>query len=166
MFGKNKKTEFDDFSRVLMCNIKNGSVNHKSAQRLTQVARRLSNRANFIMRKDLFTDRKPNQSKVDKLLKKGTLKPEDKDLYRRLPAAVSQRTIQIVGDNWSSFASAKSDWKKSPDKYQAAPKRCIYHVALFVSLRIILSLQKSLTLSLFLWRKASSPISPTTQKHQ
>jgi putative transposase len=122
MFGKKEKSEFDNSSRVLMCNIKNGSANFKSAKRLTQITRRISNRANYIMRKDLFTGRKPNQSKVDKLLKKGSLAAEDKALYKRIPAAVSQRTIQIVGDNWSSFAAAKSDWKKNQEKYKAAPR--------------------------------------------
>ncbi len=122
MFGKKTKSEFDDTSRVLMCNIKNGSANFHASKRLTQITRRLSNRANFIMRKDLFTDRKPNQSKVDKLLKQGKLNVLDKDLYRRLPAAISQRTIQIVGDNWRSFAAAKADWKKNPDKYLEMPR--------------------------------------------
>jgi len=115
MFGKKEKTEYDNSVRVLMCNIKKGSTNFKSAKRLTQITRRISNRANYIMRNDLFTGRKPDQSKVDKLLKTGRLKTEDKALYQRIPAAVSQRTIQIVGDNWSSFAAAKADWKKSPE---------------------------------------------------
>ena len=122
MFGKKNKSEFDNTSRVLMCNIKNGSVNHRSAKRLTQIARRISNRANYIMRKDLFSGRKPNQSKVDKLLKTGKLSEVDKALYYKLPAAVSQRTIQIVGDDWKSFAEAKADWKKYPEKYQASPR--------------------------------------------
>lgn len=122
MFGKKEKSDFDDGTRVLMCNIKNGSAHHKSAKRLTQIARRLSNRANYLLRKDLFTGRSPNQSKVDKLLKTGALNATDHALYGRLPAAVSQRTIQIVGDNWSSFAKAKSDWKKHPEKYLAAPR--------------------------------------------
>ncbi|WP_198597714.1 hypothetical protein, partial [Vibrio breoganii] len=77
----------------------------------TQISRRISNRANYIMRKDLFTGRKPDQSKVDKLLKKGRLSESDIELYNRLPAAVAQRVIQIVGDNWKSFAAAKADWK-------------------------------------------------------
>lgn len=122
MFGKKAKSEFNNSSRALMCNIKNGSANHKTAKRLTQIARRISNRANFIMRKDLFTDRKPNQSKVDKLLKQGKLNASDKELYCRLPAAVSQRSVQIVGDNWKGFATAKADWKAHPEKYLAAPK--------------------------------------------
>ena len=69
MFARKTKFEFDHSSRVLMCNIKNSSANHKAAKRLTQITRRISNRANYIMRKDLFTGRKPNQSNVDKLLK-------------------------------------------------------------------------------------------------
>jgi putative transposase len=103
-------------------NLKNNSENHTSAKRLTQISRRISNRANYIMRKDLFSGRKPNQSKVDKLLKTGKISESDIELYQRLPAAVSQRTIQIVGDNWSSFAKAKADWKKSPAKYIAMPR--------------------------------------------
>lgn len=73
------------------------------------------------MRKDLFTGRKPNQSKVDKLLKQGVIKDSDKELYNRMPAAVAQRTIQIVGESWSSFAAAKCDWKKHPEKYLGRP---------------------------------------------
>ena len=122
MFGKKSKSEFDGSSRILISFIKNGSANHQNAKRLTQIARRISNRANFIMRKDLFTGRKPNQSKVDKLLKTGTLSPNDKELYCRFPAAVSQRSIQIVGDNWSGFAAAKADWKMNSDKYSSAPR--------------------------------------------
>jgi len=122
MFDKKTKSEFDNASRVLMCNIKNGSANHKSAKRLTQIARRISNRANYIMRKDLFSGRKPNQSKVDKLLKRGKLHAKDKALYNRFPAAVAQRTIQIVGDNWKGFGAAKADWKRSPEKYVASPR--------------------------------------------
>jgi putative transposase len=122
MVRKKQKDEFDNSCRVLICNIKNGSVNHRAAKRLTQIARRISNRANFLMRKDLFTGRKPNQSKVDKLLKNAKLNKSDKELYSRFPAAVSQRSIQIVGDNWKAFAAAKSDWKVNPSKYTSAPK--------------------------------------------
>lgn len=122
MVRKKKSSEFDNSSRVLLANVKHGSKNHKAAKRLTQIARRISNRANFIMRKDLFTGRKPDQSKVDKLLKQARLSEGDKALYNRLPAAVSQRSIQIVGDNWKSFAAAKADYKKSPEKYESAPK--------------------------------------------
>ncbi|ANO35605.1 hypothetical protein A6E01_20550 (plasmid) [Vibrio breoganii] len=120
--ARKKKSKFDNSSRVLMANVKNGSTNHKTAKRLTQISRRISNRANYIMRKDLFTGRKPDQSKVDKLLKKGRLSESDIELYNRLPAAVAQRVIQIVGDNWKSFAAAKADWKKDPTKYLAMPK--------------------------------------------
>lgn len=122
MFGKKEKSEFDNFTRVVMCNIKNGSVNYNAAKKLTQIARRLSNRANYIMRKDLFTGRKPNQSKVDKLLKKGILDALDRELYCRLHSGVAQRLIQIVGNNWTSFAAAKADWKKHPEKYKGMPK--------------------------------------------
>ena len=120
--AKKNESEFDNFSRVMSINVKNGSDNHKAAKQLTQITRRISNRANYIMRKDLFTGRKPNQSKVDKLLKTGKLCATDKALYQRIPSAVSQRTIQIVGDNWSSYAAAKADWKKNPHKYKKAPK--------------------------------------------
>lgn len=122
MFGKKEASEFDDKARVLMCNIKHGSANHKAAGRLTQLSRRLSNRANYVMRHDLLTGRKPNQSRVDKALKRGLIKQSDQELYTRLPAAVSQRMIQIVGNNWSSFAKAKADWKKNPDKYTGMPR--------------------------------------------
>ena len=111
---KKKNDSFDSFARIISSNVKRGSSHFKSAKRLTQIARRISNRANYIMRKDLFTGRKPDQSKVDKLLKKGKLLPSDVELYNRFPAAVAQRTIQIIGDNWSSFAAAKADWKKNP----------------------------------------------------
>ena len=122
MVGKKRKSDYDTSNRVLLCNVKKGSYNHKVAKKLTQIARSISNRANFIMRKDLFTGRKPDQSKVDKLLKRGVLSCRDKALYKRFPAAVSQRTIQIVGNNWSSFAAAKKDWKKHPEKYIGMPK--------------------------------------------
>ena len=121
--AKNKsKQKFDNFSRVMTVNVKNGSTNHKVSMRLTQIARRISNRANYIMRKDLFTGRKPDQSKVDKLIKTGKLEQRDQELYYRFPAAVAQRTIQIIGDNWKSFAAAKADWKKNPSKYLSMPK--------------------------------------------
>ena len=119
---KKKNDSFDSFARIISSNVKKGSSHFKSAKRLTQIARRISNRANYIMRKDLFTGRKPDQSKVDKLLKKGKLLPSDVELYNRFPAAVAQRTIQIIGDNWSSFAAAKADWKKNPNKYLGMPK--------------------------------------------
>ena len=118
MFASNKKNNI----KVCSALISNNSTNHKSAKRLTQIARRVSNRANYLMRKDLFTGRKPDQSKIDKLLKQGKLCRQDKELYCRLPNSVSQRAIQIVGDNWKSFAAAKSDWKKHPEKYKGMPR--------------------------------------------
>ncbi|MGR5365973.1 RNA-guided endonuclease InsQ/TnpB family protein [Photobacterium damselae] len=119
---KKKSDPFDNFARIISSNIKKGSSHFKSAKRLTQIARRVSNRANYLMRKDLFTGRTPSQSKIDKVLKRGVICNEDIALYQKLPAAVSQRTIQIVGDNWSAFAAAKKDWKKNPDKYLGMPK--------------------------------------------
>ena len=107
--------------KVEKTQISKGSVNYKHAKRLTQISRRLSNRANFLLRKNFFTKRKIKQSDVDKLLKRGVLSDTDKDLYNRLPASISQRTIQIVGQNWSSFFEAIKKYKKNPDAFFGKP---------------------------------------------
>lgn len=122
MFGKKSKSEFDEMNRVLMCNIKNGSSHFHAAKKLTQIARRLSNRTNYIMRHDLFRGYKTSQSKVDKLMKKGTISKRDKELYNKLPAGISQRAIQMIGQDWKSFSTAKKDWDKNPSKYKKKPK--------------------------------------------
>jgi putative transposase len=42
--------------------------------------------------------------------------------YKQLPAKVSQQTMRLVDQNFSSFFSANKDWKENPGKYNGKPK--------------------------------------------
>lgn len=102
--------------------ISRGSGNHKAVSRLCQIARRLYNRTNYLMRHELYEGRKVSDSATDKVLKRGTVSESDIELYRRLPAGVSQRITQMVGSDWKSYVAAKKDYEKSPNKYLGRPR--------------------------------------------
>ena len=42
--------------------------------------------------------------------------------YKQLPAKVSQQTMRLVDQNFSSFFAANKDWKVNPGKYKGKPK--------------------------------------------
>ena len=42
--------------------------------------------------------------------------------YKQLPAKVSQQTMRLVDQNFSSFFATNKDWKVNPGKYKGKPK--------------------------------------------
>lgn len=120
--AKKKEDKFDSFDRTDKVIVRYGNDNYKAAGRLCQLSRRLYNRANYLMRHEMFDGKKPKHTDVDKILKQGRISEDDQVLYKRLAAGVSQRITQILGADWSSFYEAIKDYKKSPDKYTGRPK--------------------------------------------
>ncbi|MCB5163136.1 RNA-guided endonuclease InsQ/TnpB family protein [Marinomonas algarum] len=84
----------------------------------TQISRRIRNATTYLMRHE----KKPNgaclsHSDADKWLKKN-----NQELYAKMPAAFSQRTTQIVGQDFKSYSAALKDFAKDPSKYKRKPR--------------------------------------------
>lgn len=84
---------------------------------MTQIARRIKNATNYLIRHRTRSDGKAVSPRdADKILKS-----ENPELYGKVPAALAQRSTQIVGQEWKGFYAALKDWSKSPEKYKAKP---------------------------------------------
>ena len=84
----------------------------------TQISRRIRNATTYLMRHE----KKPNgkyisHSDADKWLKKNNA-----ELYTKMPSAFSQRTTQIVGQDFSSYFAALKDFAKNPSAYKKKPR--------------------------------------------
>jgi putative transposase len=98
--------------------IRQGHEAFKASAYCCQIARRIKNATHYLIRNQLKGNGKPlSHSDADKWLKKNN--PE---LYQKLPAAMSQRTTQICGQEWSSFYGAIKDFAKRPARYKARPR--------------------------------------------
>ena len=83
-----------------------------------QTSRRIKNATHYLIRHEKKPNGKPlSHSDADKWLK-----TNNPDLYKKLPSAISQRTTQIAGQEWSSFFAAKKQFDKRPDLFKARPK--------------------------------------------
>ena len=109
-------------TRVESRQVKRGGQNHKAIGYLCQHARRLYNRSNYLARQAFFAGEKVSDQAIDKILKKGELAENDKALYQVLGSAASQRTVQIMGQNWKSYFAALKAFSKTPSKFKAKPK--------------------------------------------
>ncbi len=103
--------------RVERILIRPGNTNYQAAHRSCQMVRALKNQAQFRARQDFFSGSHPKHRAIDKQLKQ-----EKAACYSRLPAAMAQRTTQIVGQEWSSYYEALKAWKVTPEKFKAKPK--------------------------------------------
>ena len=111
------------YDRVEKSIVRYGNENFKACGRVCQKARRVINRANYIIRNEkLKGDKRPNHRDADKMMKKGVLDSADIALYKKLPSGVAQRMTQIIGSEWKGFFEAIKEYKANPDKFEARPK--------------------------------------------
>ncbi|PJE80446.1 hypothetical protein CI610_00581 [invertebrate metagenome] len=76
------------------------------------------NSANYIIRQSFFSEDEKikSHSQADKQLKR------EKGIYKILPAAGSQRVIQVLGADWKGYFEACKEYRKNPDKFEKKPK--------------------------------------------
>jgi putative transposase len=79
-------------------------------------SKNLYNYANYIIRQEFIHNGKYlNSNVLDKMLQK-------EDCYKLLGSQASQKTLQLLDNNWKSFFIAIKDWKRNPSKYLGMPK--------------------------------------------
>jgi putative transposase len=102
--------------------VRSGNVNYPAMGRLCQITRRIKNRTHYLIRHQKKEDGKAfSHSDADKFIKRN-----EPQLYQKHPSAISQRTTQIAGEEWSSFFKALKAYKKTPDKFTAKPREPNY----------------------------------------
>jgi IS605 OrfB family transposase len=84
----------------------------------TQISRRVRNATTYLMRHE----KKPNgkylsHSDADKWLKRN-----NQYLYTKMPSAFSQRTTQIVGQDFASYFASLKEFDKNPSAYKKKPR--------------------------------------------
>jgi len=78
-------------------------------------AKNLYNLANYTIRQNFFeTGIVYSFPEMNKLLRTS-------DVYKALPAKVSQQVLRLLDKNWKSFGKAKAEWKKNPEKFLGRP---------------------------------------------
>jgi putative transposase len=104
-------------------------IKSKELADLTDKARRLYNRANYLIRqKFISTSKQKEEGKIDKaiylnyyeiikLVKQGEILE-----YYDLPVQTSQQILKLLDKNWRSFFKAIKEYKKTPDKFLGKPK--------------------------------------------
>ena len=105
--------------RVEQTRIDRSHPNWKACHLLCSRARKLGNGATYILRHRVFDKLPPlSRKELDKELKEKY--PND---YRIMPSAASaQRQGQIIAKEFKSYAKAKGEYKKHPEKFMGEPK--------------------------------------------
>ena len=84
-------------------------------EKLCHQAKNLYNKANYIIRQELFkTGKWLRYYKLWQILK-------DSDVYKALPAQTAQQTLRLLDKAWKSFFKAIKVWKKEPEKFEEKP---------------------------------------------
>lgn len=107
----------DEIYRTERIIIQPSHPNYDACRKYCFAVRKVYNQACYLMRQGFFKKAYLSHSAVDKVMKR-----ELADIYELLPSAIAQRTIQVLGDNWSSFFEASKDYAVNPSKYKARPK--------------------------------------------
>lgn len=96
--------------------IKKTNPFYKEIDRLGFESKNLYNYANYIIRQSFINDGKYlNYNVIQKEL-------QNTDVYRFLPAKVSQQILKVLDKNWVSFFKSIKEYSKNPSKYKARPK--------------------------------------------
>lgn len=78
-------------------------------------AKNLYNTTNYIIRQEfIFNNMYTGCFDTQKML-------QGQDVYKELPAKVSQQTLRLLDKNWKSFFKSIKDYGKHPDKYEGMP---------------------------------------------
>lgn len=104
--------------RTIQFVVSKGHPSFAGCAYVTQIARRIKNATNYLIKNRVNNNSKPiSHRDADKILKS-----EQIDLYRKMPSAFSQRSTQIVGQEWASFFQAIKAWKVKPSSFKAQPR--------------------------------------------
>ena len=115
---KSTKKDSKQYLRVERIVVRQGHYAFKASAYCCQIARRIKNATHYLINNEKKPNGKPlGHSDADKWLKKNNT-----ELYKKLPAAMSQRTTQICGQEWSSFRESIKDFAKNPNSYKARPR--------------------------------------------
>jgi IS605 OrfB family transposase len=91
----------------------------RGASVCTQIVRRIKNATSYLMQHHPDgKDQRLSHRDADKWLKRN-----NSELYTKLPAAIAQRSTQIVGQEWTSYFAALRAYKKSPHDFKAKPRK-------------------------------------------
>jgi putative transposase len=80
-------------------------------------SKNLYNTATYIMRQSFFAWGKSNVPQYNSLYHM----MKDLDLYKALPAKVSQQVLRMVAQNWTSFFAASLEYSLEPAKFTGRP---------------------------------------------
>lgn len=112
---KSKKSTHHRTTEII---IRKDTQHFRSCAYVCQVARRIKNATNYLIRHEKKVNGKPiSHSDADKRLKK-----DNAELYQKLSSAFSQRMTQIVGEEWNSFYKSLDEYNKTPPKYEKRPQ--------------------------------------------
>ena len=96
--------------------IKKTNPFYKEIDKLGFESKNLYNYANYIIRQSFINEGKYlNYNVIQKEL-------QNTDVYRFLPAKVSQQILKVLDKNWVSFFKSIKEYSKNPSKYKAKPK--------------------------------------------
>ena len=115
---KSTKKDSKQYLRVERIVVRQGHEAFKASAYCCQIARRIKNATHYLINHEKKPNGKPlGHSDADKWLKKNNT-----ELYKKLPAAMSQRTTQICGQEWASFRESIKDFAKNPNSDKARPR--------------------------------------------
>ena len=117
-----RKKEANHFIRTTQIVIRENHPAFRGAKYCSQIVRRIKNATSYYLQNNKTENGKfISAPEADKWLKKN-----NSALYQKLPSAISQRSGQIISQEWKSFFEAVKDFKKHPSKYKARPKKPRY----------------------------------------
>ena len=97
--------------------IKKSHKFYKECDDLCFKSKNLFNAANYVVRQEFIK----NKKYINKYDIQKTFQGKSVD-YLALPAKVSQQTLKLLDQSWSSFFAAIKDYSKNPGKYLGKPK--------------------------------------------
>jgi IS605 OrfB family transposase len=96
--------------------IKKGHLHYQEIDRLCWASKNLYNYANYLIRQafiheGVYLDYYSLQKSLQSM-----------EVYRELPAKVSQQILMCLDKNWKSFKSALAEWRENPAKFLGRPR--------------------------------------------
>ena len=89
---------------------------HKTLSWLCHLSKNLYNESNYLIRQELFKNRKWIRYKAL------YHKIKTSKNYQLLPAQTAQQVLKILDRGWTAFFSAIKEWKKNKSKFKGRPK--------------------------------------------
>jgi putative transposase len=101
---------------------------YKECDNLCFLSKNLYNKANYIVRQEFIQTTKDKQAGLREnanylnytKINRKFVDTQDFD-YTKLPRKVSNQTLMLLDNNWTSFFATIKDWNKFPSKYKGKP---------------------------------------------